>query len=811
MADYASEQTLQELLAEAKAMNASLQKMASILGKAPAGNGGSSAGGGAASGVASAAAGMAGLAKSISPASLALTALGGALSLVTKAFGVIGSIIGDLAGRLGNAIGAVMGFAKQMIDGTATLTSMVGMFGEMAKQIPLVGGALGGLIGIVGMVVGRLEDSFRMYKDLAASGMTFSGSLIDMRTQIQSAGLTVDEFAKISAKNGELFATMGGNVQKGGDLFLKSQQAISAGLKAEFAGLGLNAAEASSFLTTYMKAQGSMNKDSLRDSRANAQAALDLAQQTQFLTETTGKRREQIQQELEESAKEANFKAYLAGLSAEDAAKAMAKLNFALQKGGKDAGDMLKTGMMTGVYQPMTAAQARTDAVLNGAMTDMVKSVGTATGTNEQIASKMSTAGGKLANAVDVAYKDVGTVSALQVAQGKQGILSQEMLTLRNTQMENGKIKSVEKIAADEAAARAKITEDLKKGDAAGIGASQMTLKEAGLKLNSVIDGVIGSFSGPLTGALTKAADFIGKNADVIKEYGDKFSAWLKPWVDKFTSVKSWDEFKVVMLDFWNEIKQKVGPILKDLWDSVKPVLASAVSGLFEMMWDSVKGALIPRMLRSDTEAEKEVDRKKLLEQQIEAVKKQEQRVADARAALAKDPKNIRAQNNLERQENILSNAKSRQAELGGPAAPAAAPDQAKAARDMAFRLLTNQANENAVPAEIKDSVDAAKKDPSVIKQADDYKARVAQEAAQEKARQEAAAAAAKNAPTIAPAATPTPTPSAAPRPAQDSSASAANVLNTQLARLVQSSMETAEYTKKTASILASNGNALRR
>jgi hypothetical protein len=811
MADYASEQTLQELLAEAKAMNASLQKMASVLGRAPAGNGGATAGGGAAAGVASAAAGMTSLAKSISPASIALTALGGALSLVTKAFGVIGSIIGDLAGRLGNAVGAVVGFAKQMVDGTATLTSMVGMFGEMAKQIPLVGGALSGLINIIGMVVGRLEDSFKMYKDVAASGMTFGGSLIDMRLQVQNAGLTVDEFAGIARVNGELFATMGGNVQKGGELFLKSQQAITSGLKAEFAGLGMNAAEASSFLVTYMKAQGSMNKDGLRDSRANAQAALDLAQQTQFLTEATGKRREQIQQEFEEAAKEANFKAFLAGLSPEDAAKAMAKLNFALQKGGKDAGDMLKTGMMTGVYQPMTAAQARTDAVLNGALTDMVKSVGTATGTNEQIAAKMSNAGGKLANAVDVAYKDVGTVSALQVAQGKQGILSQEMLTLRNTQMENGRIKSVEKIAADEAAARAKITEDLKKGDAAGVGAAQMSLKEAGLKLNSVIDGVIGSFSGPLANALSKAADFIGKNADTIKEYGDKFSAWLKPWVDKFTSIKSWDEFKIVMLDFWNEIKQKVGPILKDLWDSVKPVLASAVSGLFEMMWDSVKSALIPRMLRSDTEAEKEADRKKLLEQQIEAVKKQEQRVADAKAALAKDPNNRRAQNALERQETTLANAKNRLTEMGGTV-PAPAPDQATNVRNWAYSLMTGQAKESDVPATIKDSVMAATKDPALVKQADDYKAQVAQQAAQEKARKEAEAAAAKAAASQpVPAATPTPPPSAAPKPAQESSASAANVLNTQLATLVRASLETAEHTKKTASILASNGNALRR
>jgi hypothetical protein len=45
---------------------------------------------------------------------------------------------------------------------------------------------------------------------------------------------------------------------------------------------------------------------------------------------------------------------------------------------------------------------------------------------------------------------------------------------------------------------------------------------------------------------------------------------------------------------------------------------------------------------------------------------------------------------------------------------------------------------------------------------------------------------------------------------AQDSSTGAANLLNTQLAALIRSSLETAENTKRAASILATRGNALR-
>lgn len=810
MADYASEQTLQELLAEAKAMNASLQKLASVLGKAPAGNGGASAP--SAAGAAQAAAGMAGLVKSISPASIALTALGGALSMVTKAFGVIGSIIGDLAGRLSNAIGAALGFAKSMMDGTATLTSMVGMFGEMAKQIPLVGGALSGLISIIGFITKRMEDNFKMYKDLASSGMTFGGSLFEMTTKIKESGLTVDEFAAIARENGELFATMGGNVQQGGQLFLNSQREIMQGLGREFAGLGLNAGEASTFLATYMRSQGSMNKESLRDHRANAQGALELAQQTQFLTEMTGKRREQVQKELEDAQKEENWKAYLAGLSAEEAAKATAKLNYALQKGGKDAGDMLKTGMMTGVVQPMTASQSRADAILQGGNTELVKGLIAAKGTNEQIANQMSQAGAKYVKSVDVAYQSVGQVSALQVGMGKESLISANALATRNRAMQDGRLKTEEQMIKEEADARAKITQSLKGGDAAGVGNAQNQLKQAGLNLSAALDKIVGTLSGPITEALTKITTWLSSNSKNIEEWATKFGNWFKPWVDKFTSVNSWEEFKVVMKAFWNDVKEKVGPILKDLWDSVKPVLASAISSVFEAMWTSVKTSLVPRLLRKDTEEEKEADRKKEIAERQEAIKKLEERTLETQKkieeARSKGQNTRGLENLLERQQSALGNARKGLAELTGQPAPA--PAQAKTARDWAFGLMTGQTKESDVPAEIKDSVMAATKDPSLVKQAEDYKTQVAQQAAQEKARRESDAAAAKAAAAQTTPATTTAAPKPAAAPAQDSSASTANLLNTQLARLVQSSIETAENTKKTASILASRGNALR-
>jgi 3-oxoacyl-ACP reductase-like protein len=124
--------------------------------------------------------------------------------------------------------------------------------------------------------------------------------------------------------------------------------------------------------------------------------------------------------------------------------------------------------------------------------------------------------------------------------------------------------------------------------------------------------------------------------------------------------------------------------------------------------------------------------------------------------------------------------------------------------------MMTGQ-DTSKMPATIKNDVEAMKNDPTVKQRVDEYKAHMTLQASQEKARREAEAQAAKTAASQpAPAATPAPAPTQMTR-VQDSSASTANVLNTQLATLIRASLETAEHTKKTASILASNGNALRR
>jgi hypothetical protein len=131
--------------------------------------------------------------------------------------------------------------------------------------------------------------------------------------------------------------------------------------------------------------------------------------------------------------------------------------------------------------------------------------------------------------------------------------------------------------------------------------------------------------------------------------------------------------------------------------------------------------------------------------------------------------------------------------------------DNAKLARDWAWSIMSGQTDKSA-PASIKDQVDSIiSSDTSLKQQAEKYKADMAKRREDDARRQSETAKPNQEKPAEEKPKEQKP----AAVPAQESPASTANVLNTQMAQLIRASLETAEYTKRTASILASKGNLL--
>jgi hypothetical protein len=798
MADYASEQTLQELLAEAKAMNANLQKMAAVLGKTPTATKAADSAKPKTDDVASGLMSQASkFLPMLGPAGIALKGLSIALDLVTKAFNVIGSILGGLVSIVGNVAGALTAFAKKAMDGEAKISDMVGMFGTLIKQIPYLGAALGPFADGILMIVQRMETTFLAFQNLTNSGISFGGSLIDMRLKVQASGLSIKDFTEVARSNADIFATMGGDTQKGADRFLKAQASLfgsGSTVVDGLSGLGVSAQQGAEYLAMYYRSQGSMNKQGLDNTQKTSEGVLQMVQQFQYLAESTGKRRDQIEAEIKAAQNEANFQAYLATLSTEKADEAREALTYALAKGGKEAGDMVKTGLMTGVVQPMTEAQMRTDALTGGALTRFTKGVIGATGTYEQRMKQMDGANAQFAAGTKEYVDQFRTVNALQMAQGKEAFVNAEIVANSTRAMENGKLKSTEKQIAEGEAQRAKISK-LSESEAAALAKAQNNIKNFGAAINTLIDTLIGPFVAPLlSAAQTISAMFTSKEGfGKVQELAEKFSIWLKPWVDGvveffsrwFKAFTAPDAQPMELLKkMFEEAKKNMRPIL----DSVFQVLGSVLKEVIKSMFITVLDAILSLIPGYD-----------LAKKGLKALSSGFSENGTGGAGVG-DYEVDALGNTIGVSPETPASAVSVETAKPPPA------DNAKLARDWAWSIMSGQ-TEKSAPASIKDQVDSIiSSDTNLKQQAEKYKADMAKRREDEARRQSETSKSKQEKPVEEekpkeqkPAAT----------PAQESPTSTANVLNTQMAQLIRASLETAEHTKRTASILASKGNLL--
>ena len=831
MANPASEQTLQELLETAKSMSASLDRLSSVLGKPTSGAAGKSDSTTKAAEEAqkNLTAQTSKLAPAVGSATKAMNTFSAVVDFVGGVFTKLSGFLSGLVNIASNVTGILGEFAAAATSGKMQLSDMVQVMGDLANQIPIVGGLFSSMAGLMKFVIVRQEETLTMFRNMAKVGAGIGESLETLRVGARSTGLTMDEYAEAIQNHSKELTLSGGDVERGRKLFEKNMGAImgpGSTVSKSLFGLGYTAAQSADLLGLYMATQGTMNKKELDDSRYVAQGTKQLAEQMTYLSEVTGKRREDLEKEIKEAAEEASWKNYVASLDPEAAARANAAVAEGLARAGKDGADAVKIAIRTGIETPVNDAGKKLFVTTQGASTAWVgalaKGARDTTIPLEKWNKSVSEATWEMGQRAGEMNQSVGGVNAILDAQGK-GFLNANALNI-STQLKQ--YKDREEFIAKDGELRKKVTE-AGKSDAAALAEQQQNLRRFG----NIIDNIISTLTGPLLGPILKLTEsFQGLATTFAKQlepYFKDFGIFMGKWVDKFTSIKSWEEFKTVMFAFWEDIKLKAGPLVRDVWESTKPVLFEAIKNLFSFLWDALKASVIPQWMRSDTEAEK-------AEEAAEERRKKEAELERAKRDLAnaeQAKERIKKTGGFEWQANLAESAAEKQrkkiAQLeeelkpaakpatGAASEPAPAVDEATNVRNWAWSLLTGQAEEGSVPASIKDQVDTMRKDPDLAKQAADYRAEIKRQA-EEKARQEkeaAAAAAAKSSQQKKPelGTQPVLTPAGESRSSQTTSNDAATILNKQLAQLITINRDTAEAAQRTANLIASNGNLFRR
>lgn len=259
---------------------------------------------------------------------------------LAQASGTAGKQVQDFGANLGNIVGAAQKLTGEFLQGTATSSSMFGAMGSLPGPIGLV---FKGLSAIAGFQ----EQAMQSYQTLSGAGVSFGGSLSDLRIAAAQTHMTLQQFANFMKVNGESLARLGGTTNEGAKAF----RALSAELMSSPAGnnlkaLGYTAEEVNQGMVDYMAITGGRSQDELRNSKALLASSTEYLTQLDGLSQLTGKSRQEQEKALKEAQQNAAIQQKLAGMDEKQKAAYTRGLAEMSAKFGKAGVEMYQAQML---------------------------------------------------------------------------------------------------------------------------------------------------------------------------------------------------------------------------------------------------------------------------------------------------------------------------------------------------------------------------------------------------------------------------------------------------------------------------------
>jgi len=246
------------------------------------------------------------------------------------------------------AVNAANGLADMAIKISRmgdSVTAATLMLTSMVKQIPLVGGAIGGLVDNVAQAIEGTQKSFMTASSVGAN---FSASINVMIKSASAAGLTIDQFTSLIAKNGESLAMLGTSTADGAKRFSDLSKTIrNSRLQNELANLGFNTQEINDGMASYVGLLGRTNRLTGMSNQQLIEHTGDYLKNLDAISKITGENRKAIEDRMAAEKNDAQIMVMMRKLgvdSQQELRSAMALLPEEHKRGFKD---ILATGTAT--------------------------------------------------------------------------------------------------------------------------------------------------------------------------------------------------------------------------------------------------------------------------------------------------------------------------------------------------------------------------------------------------------------------------------------------------------------------------------
>lgn len=227
------------------------------------------------------------------------------LKTTNEALKKLSTTLGDAA------VSGMFGVFASMKNMSAELLTGGDTLSDFAQHIPLIGGHLG-------LLTGMIDDNLSAFRELSAVGARFGDGLNDIRAASANAAMPLDEFVNLVSQNSMTMKMFGSSVATGASNFAAMSKQLRDGPGKSLMGLGFTSTELNELLIDYAELQaGSFTRDRVQG-RISAQNAAKFGEQLNGLAAATGKRRDQIMEEIKASQADIRMRAAMTRYQGEE-------------------------------------------------------------------------------------------------------------------------------------------------------------------------------------------------------------------------------------------------------------------------------------------------------------------------------------------------------------------------------------------------------------------------------------------------------------------------------------------------------------
>ena len=446
-----------------------------------------------------------------------------------------------LSRGFGQISGMLQGLAHEFMGGATSISDFSSHITGAISAIPILGPLVGGTLQLL---IGVVDNNIATFREMSQVGADFGDSIFGAKLAATQAGLSLETFQQVVTGNSQALALFAGGASEGAKRFANISGMIQKNFGPQFSRLGLTMEETAEYTADYLELQTRLGRSQrMTDAQLSAGVA-NTVLEIDKLARVTGKRRDQIMEEMKENMADKRLKLIFNTMD-ESAQRNLNGVLTMMDSASPDLKDAITEMVATGGV-PLNAMGQ--DLVrLNPNLAAMSEGLRNGTVTQDQFMEEIRKTAEMADNLSDAQKQQYSTLQAMGSEVGSAII---EIIGMKEA---GKKLTEAQQSQLDAFEAREKATADFER-----------VLQET---KNKIMDALINS------GVFDTIATMMGD-----------FTAWL----GSPDGIKRIEEFTTTLSTKFKELLEafKSG----DLMQYVKDMLATGLSGLGGMIGNLIGG-----------------------------------------------------------------------------------------------------------------------------------------------------------------------------------------------------------------------------